>query len=638
VTELVPVAAENEPKLKEFLAAKSVRKVLFIDDGFDLLEKMEPTGQEQNDLWTAIEADGVALGIATEGGLSGPDCLTGEMIAKLLERLDGDPLRRLAEDSSYVVDFRSKTQEIQAAIDYLKSLGLTVVTSGENDWRGQLEGVNIVFLDWRLGQEINQSDAIERAKATAKEIHKDRGPARPMIVLMSSDPSVKDHARSFSQESGLLPGLFDAMPKSWLQDCASVDLQMTVLCEHLQKGHVVQNFVDEVSRRANDAVVTLISAIQKLTLSDYANLQHFALKNEGHPLGDYLTELLAGVWVDALFQGPLREQLKALDTEDFESMPALMEPSEAVNELYNAAMFDTHVDDFGQHPQALMPEPGKATRLALALGDIVVEQEGTTVSKVYMVINPQCDLAESPRHKRRIDDDLSILLVPGELRPVGTPERTERKETADTPYFAVDGAKGRIQWDGKKQIAVPYTKMPEWLTEKTRKRKARMRPTFALALQTEVRSELARVGLPVPPPMYESIEVKMRLARMGAWNGEAKSLRLGRLLMARDSKADQLVLPHKFLTELCGFVQEGVKALASSGKNGDPEKAGKIEQALADPAELQRLAKPFPMSNSNKVTFLGEAVLVCRESKAPSNNFDRRHIVCLMLPDTETAT
>ncbi|HSW40664.1 MAG TPA: hypothetical protein VLL97_14360, partial [Acidobacteriota bacterium] len=458
-------------------------------------------------------------------------------------------------------------------------------------------------------------------------------PVRPMIVLISSDPSVKDQAHLFSHTSGLIPGLFDAMPKSWLRDRASVDLQMTVLSEHLQKGHVVQNFVNAVNDRAKDAVITFVSAIRNLTLSDYANLQHFALKHEGHPLGDYLTELLAGVWVDALFQGPLREQLRALDKEDFESLPALMEPSEAVNELYNAAIFDTHVGDFEPHPQADVPQPGHAARLALALGDIIVEQDGVTASKIYMVINPQCDLAESPRHKRRIDDDLSVFLVSGELRPVGAPERTERKETADTPYFAVDGAKGRIQWDGKKQIAIPYNKLPEWLAEKPRKRRARMRQTFALALQTAVRSELTRVGLPVPPPMYEPIEVKIRHACMGKWSGEASTLQLGRLLMARDSKSDQLVLPHSFLTELSGLVQEGAKKLAASTKNGDAARAVKITQALANPSELQKLAKPLPVAGG---TFLGGAVLVCRESKAPKD-FDRCLITCLMLPDAEAA-
>jgi hypothetical protein len=63
---------------------------------------------------------------------------------------------------------------------------------------------------------------------------------------------VNDRARQFSQESGLISGLFEAMPKEWLSDQAKIDLQMTILCSHLEKGHVVQNFVDVVSKHTQD--------------------------------------------------------------------------------------------------------------------------------------------------------------------------------------------------------------------------------------------------------------------------------------------------------------------------------------------------------------------------------------------------
>jgi hypothetical protein len=630
-------ALEVEPRLKTYLADRSVSKVLFIDDGFDPLEQMEPTEDERDQLWTSIADNPKALADAEALGIGNPESLNGEVIAELRKRSEEDPLRRLADGSNYVAEHANKTRPILSAIEYLKSLGVTVATCGENDWERHVEDVSIVFLDWRLGHESDENTAIERAKTVARRIHKDRGSSGPMIVLISSSPSVKDHARAFSHESGLISGLFDAMPKAWLKDSAGVDLQMTVLGEHLQKGHVVQKFVDALNSRTKDAADTFVQKIQNLTLSDFANLQHFALRDDGHPLGDYLAELLAGVWVDALFRGPLRAHLKALDREDFESPPALLEPSEAVNELYNAAMFDTHVGDFERHPQEDMSEAGEPTRLALSLGDIVVEQEGETASKIYVVVNPQCDLAESPRSGRRIDDDLSVLLVPGELLPVDGPERKQRKQVADTPYFAVDGVESRIQWNVKKQIAVPYCELPKWLAAKPRKRRARMRSTFALALQMGVRSELGRVGLPVPPPVYKPIEVKIRYARTGQWTGDATPRELGRLLMARDSNSDLVVLTHEFLTELCGIVQKGIEPLAAAGEKGDSESAETIRKALADPAKLRSLARPFQVPSKSE-KFLGGAVVVCRESKAPSAGLDRRLMVCLMLPDTEAAS
>lgn len=620
-----------DAKLKDFLAARAVNRVLFIDDGFEPLEQAEPTQEEQEELWTAIEAEPAALPIASTAGLTQPSDLNGERIAELLVRPEADVLRQLAEQASYVVEHASKTKQILFAIDYLRSLGVTVLTCGREGWLDQLDGVSIVFLDWRLGPEPNHTEAIEEASKVAAQISREPLPNRPMIVLISSDPTVKEAARSFSRHSGLLLGLFDAIPKEWLQDRSGVDLQLTVLAEHLQKGHVVQAFFDAVKSRATEAILSFIDKIRGLTLSDYANLQNLALKRDGHPLGDYLAELLAGVWVDALFQGQLRDQLRALDKENFESLPALTSPSEALTDLYMAAVFDSHVDDFGPHPQALPQGEAGDERLSIALGDVILEIEGEKPSKAYVIINPQCDLAESPRHQRRIDDDLSVLLVPGVLQPVGTRDRAERKDTADTPFFAADGMKNRIRWEGKKQIAVAYADLPEWLAAKSRRRKARMRPMFALALQNSIRSDLTRVGLPTPPPMYETMDVQLRRAKLGAWDGESVVVPQGRLLMARDEKKDQIVFTHAFLTSICQAVASGVEALAASIKPKDKENATKIAEALADPSELSRLIKPFAVSDAG-VRFLGGAVLVCRTIP---KGLDRKVIICLSVPESE---
>lgn len=623
-------AAEGGTKLKDFLTEKLVTKVLFIDDGFYRLEHMEPTSDEQIALWTAVLGDDEAQQVISDEGVVDSTDLSGDKVSGFLKRPEGDPLRRLAEESDYVESYKGKTRQIQFVMKYLDSLGVEVERCDPDNWEAKLHGASIVFLDWQLESAGDGS----RAKKIAMEIHRQGGAVRPMIVLISSYSEIKEKAREFSQESGLISGLFDAMPKEWLSDEPKIDLQMTILCAHLEKGYVVQNFVEAISSRTKDAADAFVNKIRNLTLSDYANLQSLALKEEGHPLGDYLTQLLAGVWIDTLFQGELREPLKSLDKEDFETLPALVEPSDVLYDLYNAAIFDTHIGEFKPHPHADEPRADQGVRLAPSLGDIVVEQEGEKASKVYMVINPQCDLAESPRHTRRIDDDLSLLLVPGDLCPVGMSERSQPKETANTPCFMVDGAKVRIHWHGKKQVAIPYSKFSEWLAEKPRDRRARMRTSFALSLQTAVRSELARIGLPVPPPMYERIELKVRYASAGNWTGDAAPQRLGRLLMARNAKFDRLVLPHEFLTGLCCKIQEGIAVLADSPKSGDAEKAAEIRQALSNPYELQRLAMPFQLRGKNE-TFLAGAVLVCRESNAPVSNLDRRLVICLMMPDGE---
>jgi hypothetical protein len=628
----VEVASENGPKLQTYLEGRKVSRILFIDDAFDPLDAVEPTQEEREELWSALLNldDDEATIFLGNNRVSQAEDLTAQKILELLSTPES-PARTAVEESSFVVEHRSKEQSLRFAISYLQSLGIEVLTAGRDQWRDKLAGVNIVFLDWRLGPESNIASAMANATDTAREIH---GSAdRPMIVLISSDPSVKEQARSFSLASGLIAGLFDAMPKTWIADQVGVDLQMTVLGEHLQKGYVVQGFIDAISARATDAIGTFIRTVQGLTLSDYANLQHFSLKKDGHPLGEYVAELLAGAWGDALFQGTLRDQLNELDRADFESLPSLGAPSTSLTDLYNSAVFDTHVGDLGPHPHL---EAGAALeRPLLSLGDVFVETENNEPIRAYIVMNPQCDLAESPRENRKIDDDLSVLLVPGTFHEISTPERTERKELSDTPFFKPAGGKAqRIHWEPTKIISVPYTEFVRWVAAPVRQRRARMRPMYALALQRSVGSQLTRVGLSAAPPLHETLKVTMRPAFGGTWNGDAVTIDQGRLVMSRHTKGDQIVLTPEFVVSLTETVRDGVVKLRASNKAGDSSNADAIATALSDPSELQKIIRPF-VAPDKTVSLLGGAVKICRESHVPKPSFDRKHIVCISIPDAE---
>ena len=63
--------------------------------------------------------------------------------------------------------------------------------------------------------------------------------------------------------------------------------------------------------------------------------------------------------------------------------------------------------------------------------------------------------------------------------------------------------------------------------------------------------------------------------------------------------------------------------MKKSVKDKDTENAAKIEAAIADPAEWQKLAKPFRLSGDNE-KFLGGIRIVCRENTLPKSAFDRK--------------
>ncbi|MGW5960622.1 hypothetical protein, partial [Methylorubrum thiocyanatum] len=356
-------------------------------------------------------------------------------------------------------------------------------------------------------------------------------------------------------------------------------------------------------------------------------LQHLALKKDGHPLGEYLTELFAGLWTDTLFQGDLRPRLAELDRQDFEGLPALVGPSDALADMHFHAAFDAHVGPLAPHPHAPTEQP---PRLQLSLGDVIIDREPGRPARVHAVLNPQCDLAESPRGTRRIDDNQSILLVPGTLVPIDHADRTKRKEEGDTPFMRVDGASRRVHWSSKELGTVRYGDIAAWMGQRDRARIARMRPLQALALQRSVSAELTRVGLPNPPPIHDELEVGLHRANFGKFSGDERISRQGRLVMSRESDDDRIVLTHAFLVEVAAAMEVALsdaEGRREHWKRGDEEALAKARAAMADTNQWRKLSRPFTLNAD--LTLFGGALIVCTGERKPTGGMARKLLVCV---------
>ncbi|MDX0673055.1 hypothetical protein GOD84_28835 [Sinorhizobium medicae] len=608
---------------KGLLAEKGIVRVLFIDDAFEPVSNFEPTEIEAGEIWSAIQEKDDLISEAAERGIASQEELTADIIKAVREGQESD-LRALFDQSDYVTHHTSKLDRLKPAMESLTAAEIDVRTAGREDWEDKLDGVNIVFLDWYLGVDGKQ-EAIDKASTTARKIHS--SPHKPLIVLISSDPAVKNDAPTFRESSKLIGGLFDAMPKQWLADQHGIILQMTALADIFSKGHVVQAFVDNLNSQTAGAIKAFTDVVQELTLSDYANLQHFALKKDGHPLGDYLVNLLTGLWSDALFRGDLKKSLKDLDRQDFASLPAFSEPSSAFAKIYNSAVFDMHVEDFGPHPQQ-DPEKNEEAGLHLSLGDLIVA-EGEKPEKVFIIMNPECDLAASPRGKRVIPGDQSILLLPGDLVPIDHADRSARKTLPDTPFFVLDEKqKFRIHWNITGLHSVPYGDFKAWLGSK--KRRACMRPLYILSLQQAVHAHLTRVGLPSPPPLYEGLTTTLKSTFGGKFLNEDVTLQQGKYVMARDTEDDQVAFTTECVNKIKELVVKGVAKLAASNVAKDAEYKAAIETALLEPEEWGQVLRPFKLPRAG-AKFFGDSVFVCREDKATEAQLSRKTLVCVVV-------
>lgn len=306
-----------------------------------------------------------------------------------------------------------------------------------------------------------------------------------------------------------------------------------------------------------------IERISALTLSDYAYIQSLSLQADGQPLGDYLMWLFSAYFGHLLFGRALRRQRDDLDALTFKTLPSQTVPSPQLAEMYRHALFDVDVGPVTGHPRARPasagamqgngpPAPDSAAAAdrdpVLSLGDIFVPvhpappdgegdgagttdrdpvPDGPTVAAAHseapsppdlmMVINAQCDLAFAPEGGRTIDRGRSILLLPGTLQPIREPIPDRYRGAPRTELYEAEGRSYRVVWNTKEVKTVPYGEFWSWHdgvgahagASRRHERRARLRLPFALEVQRAFAADLTRVGMPVAPPIYQAVDIRL---------------------------------------------------------------------------------------------------------------------------------
>jgi hypothetical protein len=267
----------------------------------------------------------------------------------------------------------------------------------------------------------------------------------------------------------------------------------------------------------------------------------------------------------------LRQQREQLDQLTFKPLPSQTVPSPQLAEMYRYALFDVDVGPVTSHPRAQSaaaggsepasaqgaegaPQPADPGDPMLSLGDVFVvvrpgnaeagtngasgdgerraHEQPTKVTdraqdsglpELVMVINAQCDLTFAPEGSRQIEQARSILLLPGTLHAVREPIPDRYIDAPRTELYEHQGRSYRILWNTKEVRSVPYGQFRSWhdggadqagAEAPRRVRKARLRLPFALEVQRAFAADLTRVGMPVAPPIYQAVDIRL----LGATN------------------------------------------------------------------------------------------------------------------------
>ena len=359
----------------------------------------------------------------------------------------------------------------------------------------------LVFIDHYL--ERDKSDGA-RAEEIAKLIDGQRNAdTAQQIILMSSFENVKTIRKKFRREAGIDGAAFSFVAKGDLDERWKIRAHLEMFARALPHSRVIAEYITSAKKNVIKAQKHLNELLNDLDLGDFAYIQKLALRDEGHPLGDYLSWLFSSHLASFAFEYDLRKEQAPVDAISFGEEPVSpAEPSTIVATLYHDAIFCRNLGELGPHPGA--SDEDKVSDVPLVgLGDLFVDSERT---KAVVVLSADCDLAFAPSGNRKPDKAMPVHLIEGTPVTVGDIGR----DTADTVTEGMvhDSDVYRINWDLKKCRAVALGDLKTQLGSDgfDISGRDRLRPLYALKLQRELSDHIFRIGHPVMPP----IRMKMK--------------------------------------------------------------------------------------------------------------------------------
>ncbi|MEP9369992.1 hypothetical protein [Xanthobacter sp. VNH20] len=481
--------------------AKLAWKVAIIDDGF-IPPVLERLPEELREAVGAVLVDPAhagelaALGIKETDGpdamldaLTDPNAPLGEVYVALAA---------ISTDLQGIIEERQELRRLVVLIQ--EEAGSDVRVCRPDEELPDLTDRDLVLIDYYLE---GSSGTANLSKEFARRVRAQPGRSKDQqVVLMSSIESVRAHRNEFRKETDLAGAAFAFIGKADLNQRWKVKAHLGMLQRARPHAPVLATYRETLRKSLEEATSGLLQLSDDLDIGDYAFLQSQALMSDGHPLGDYVSWLLASHFVALAFErGKLREDQRKVDELEFEQKTfAPTEPSPVVAQLFHSALLTSNVGPLERHPRA-KPNSAYAAFPMVQLGDVFLDEART---KAVVILSADCDLAFSPTEQRPPNGDTPIMMAPG--KPVALTSGGAG-DTAVTHGHLFGDNVYRIDWNFKEYRSIPLAKLADYLKELGLNvaNRDRLRPLYALKLQQEFGAHLMRVGPPIMPPLtYEA--------------------------------------------------------------------------------------------------------------------------------------
>ena len=627
------------PSISERLQRAGITEVVVIDNTFDKPTLSDLVERDIDVFWGVVRGNAQlreqleTMGIDASEYVEDIDARDEVAVAKLWEiRDDGSQIGKAATENLFgsILEDRERTNKI---VTLLEKLELNVTTFG-TELSEPPSPVKLVFLDYYLGA-IRDSVSTTRASTVARRIYSQYSDPneKPFLVLMSSIHDVRDEADTFRSDSGLLGGLFDFVTKEDLMDQTMLAIKLATWAAGMPDRHNIQSFVETLESSLGEKAQEFLEEVKSLTFDDYAFIQSLSLEKEGQPLGDYMISLFGSLLVNSVLEDneALTHSRTLLDKMSFTSfVPSQRAPSNHLARIYNLNVSEPVREESTVHPLESCDDDDWLPRLRL--GDIWVKD---SKSEVYMVANPDCDLAFGPGGRRGIDKHLSVLLIPGSL--VSLDDNVSGDEIR-TELFQIGDEKFRIYWEPTKTVTVKLKDFREQYSDGEYSRRERLRLPYALRIQHAFTSHVSQVGVPVAPPLYERLGVRFYAeGETSGWDQLGEPLENGVAIIYTSRNHGSVVLTTECIQQLLKMLPTVVERYSKEREATDNDKrrqrlSKKIEELQScqdDPRQLLAiLEKTWKIPKLGDTTDL-ESTVVGLHNRRKTDQSCSNHYICL---------
>ena len=560
-----------EISLEPEIASTPIARVAIIDDVY----AGPNIGAVKKELPTFCAAVGAADGLAeelakvTKCDFTDPLAVTDEALVQLSKSRQNFPGHTDLIDSLFE-QFDLRFAEVERIRESIEKRGHLVKTFHSIETLFEGEAFQLVLLDLILAEGRDESEEI------ARQVYEQ---FRSFIILMSDFPDAAKLEEEFRRKSQLLRGFFQFCDKTELSNPDRLSIRLDALPRDPAVCHAVHDFVDAIHHAlggnimesppaqldenepqpAGQPLAEFMHTLRTLGLQDYAILCELTLRDEGHPLGDYMMRMLGcHLIANLLSDKRVLKSVGKLDQLRFtEFLPYGDEATNSFKKLYADSLTEKIVEPWTAHPwqaKAIVtascqdaphagdesndsgltsgePSGGDPEDMGLAhregqllkalgynddgkdlpflqLGDLLIRDEK---SLVYAVLSAACDLQftpESVSQQRPRERDDTVLLVPGTLRKMGAPPFPKKRATTGlirwgTEWYSVD-------WFDRKLIGLPHCAIRTLYETSGYQHEKRLLMGRALELQHTVLSWVARIGLEVQPPLPVDLPLQQR--------------------------------------------------------------------------------------------------------------------------------